>query len=225
MGKPLIVEDAGLRGAERHDTIGVTAFPAQRVLLQRVPTRPVTPTIKGVFVNSHIQAVRQRLGEEGVAELARRLGHPVSFGNTDDVPVRDEVRIIEHALDLTSPSRIPARSRAFEAGRLHFRNFTTTPWAKILFGLFPRNLKFMLLHAPTVAERVFKGVTFETHEIGPRAVRIVMGNNDYPLDHFRGLFHEWMHYFGMKGEVRASLTSHGLYEYEAIWEGSDRASK
>ncbi|MBI2077178.1 MAG: DUF2378 family protein [Euryarchaeota archaeon] len=189
--------------------------------LQTAPQRVKPPTIKGVFVNSHIQAVRRLLGEAGVAELSRRFGRPVSFANTDDVPIADEVAIIEHALDLTSAVAIPRSRRAYEAGRLHFRNFTTTPWAKVLFGLFPRNLKFMLLHAGTVAERVFKGVTFETHEMGPRSVQILMGNNDYPVEHFRGLFHEWMRYFGLKGEVSAGKTSDGRFEYIATWDGRE----
>ena len=170
-------------------------------------------------MNSHIQAVRRLLGDAGVEELSRRIGLPLSFSSTDDVPVADEVAIIEHALDLTSPVPVPRARRAYEAGRLHFRNFSTTPWAKVLFGLFPRNLKFMLLHAPTVAERVFKGVTFETRELGPTTVQILMGNNDYPLDHFRGLFHAWMEYFGLRGDVGAAQTSDGRFEYVATWEG------
>jgi uncharacterized protein (TIGR02265 family) len=177
-----------------------------------------TPTIKGIFVNSHVEAVRQRLGDEGVAELERRFGGSVQFRSMDDVPVRDEVRLIETSLDLLSEGQHEPSQRAFEAGRLHFRNFSTTPWAKVLFTVFPRNFKYMIMHASTVAQRVFKGVRFESTELSDRAVRVVMSNNDYPLDHFRGLFQEWMEYFGLTGTTVAEALEDGQYAYTASWE-------
>lgn len=180
------------------------------------PAAVPTPTIKGVFVNSHVEAVRRQLGEPGVEELASRFGGSVDFRSGDDVPVRDEVRIIEYALDLLHDD-VPPQEREFEAGRLHFRNFTTTPWAKMLFSLFPKNFKFMILHAKTVAERVFRGVTFESNEIEPNTVLVVMENNDYPIDHFRGLFHEWMQDFGYDGRVSAHDAGSGRYEYTITW--------
>lgn len=178
-----------------------------------------TPLIKGIFVNSHIEAVRRALGEEGVRDLEARFGSPLEFHNTDDVPVRDEVRLIEHALDLMRPG-MPAHDRAFEAGRLHFRNFSTTPWAKILFTIFPRNYKFMLLHAKTIAERVFKGVQLDASETGKNRVLVVMANADYPVDHFRGLFQEWMEYFGLQGRVEGRELGPGIFEYDCHW-GAD----
>lgn len=178
----------------------------------------IAPTIKGIFVNSHVAMVRRALGEKGVEELARRLGRPVAFRNSDDVPVREEVRLIEHALDLTSPEPVRQGARSFEAGRLHFQNFLTTPWAKLLFTLFPRNLKFMMLHASTVAERVFKGVRFRSEDLGGNSVRLVMENNDYPLEHFQGLFQEWLEHFGLRGIVEAKVTGPLRYEYVLTWE-------
>jgi hypothetical protein len=164
-------------------------------------------------VNSHIKAVRNLLGDEGVRELARRLGHPIDYGDTQDVLVRDEVRLIEYALDLTSPIPIDPEDRAFEAGRLHFQNFTTTPWAKMLFTLFPRNFTYMIKHAPLVAERVFKGVQFRTRALNPRTLIITMENNDYPIDHFRGLFTAWLEYFGETGTIVGQDLGDRRYEY------------
>lgn len=177
-----------------------------------------TPVIKGVFVNSHVAAVRRALGDEGVQALEDRYGAPVSFGPTEDVPVREEVRIIELALDLLRPDQATADARAFEAGRLHFRNFTTTPWAKILFRLFPRNYHYMTTHAHVVAERVFKGVEFEPEDLGPQKVRLTMRGADYPIDHFRGLFYEWMRYFDLTGDVTAAQAGPGEYVYTMQWE-------
>lgn len=187
-------------------------------LRSAVETKPAAavPLIKGIFVNSHIDAVRRVLGEEGVRLLEERFGAPLHFRNTEDVPVHDEVRIIEQALDLLHPETPPA-ARAYEAGRLHFRNFSTTPWAKILFTVFPRNYRFMLLHCKTVAERVFKGVEVDATETGPCRVLVVMANADYPLDHFKGFFHEWMHYFGLAGNVEGRELGPGIHEYDAHW--------
>lgn len=179
------------------------------------------PTIKGIFVNSHVKAVRKALGDEGVEELERRLGHPIDYGDTQDVLVRDEVLLIEHALDLLSPSPIAPEERAYEAGCLHFQNFTTTPWARMLFTLFPRNFHYMMKHAPLVAERVFKGVRFHSSERTPTSILLTMEHNDYPLDHFRGLFAEWMSYFGHEGTVVGRDVGEApgdRYEYLIEWE-------
>jgi uncharacterized protein (TIGR02265 family) len=183
-------------------------------------TTPKVPTIKGVFVNSHVEAVRHAKGDEGVHRLEEAFGASVAFGATQDVPIRDEVKIIELALDILADTPVDPNTRAFEAGRLHFRNFTTTPWAKILFTIFPRNYKYMVKHSPTIAERVFNGVRFQSEDLGPTAHRVIMENNDYPIDHFRGLFYEWMHYFGLKGDVQANESHPGRYEYTMYWENA-----
>ncbi len=176
-----------------------------------------SPTIKGIFVNSHIQMVRKTLGESGVHALEERMGVPLRFRSTEDVPVREEVRLIEHALDLTSGRTYTPEERAFEAGVLHFRNFTTTPWAKVLFTLFPRNFRFMMMHARTVAERVFNGVRINSEDLGDNAVRVTMDNADYPMEHFRGLFQEWMTFFGIDGMVEARRAGARQFEYTMRW--------
>src|SRR5688500_10113539 len=95
-----------------------------------------TPTIKGVFVKSHINMVKQVAEEEEVKQLAEKHGKPLEFKSTDDVPIRDEVSIIEYALDVISTTPVPPEQRAFLAGSLHFKDFLTTPFAKILFPFF-----------------------------------------------------------------------------------------
>lgn len=178
------------------------------------------PVIKGVFVNSHVQAVRRALGDDGVHALEEQYGAPVAFRAAEDVPVREEVRIIEFALDLLRPGDVAPEARAFEAGRLHFRNFTTTPWAKILFRIFPRNYHYMTTHAHVVAERVFKGIEFESEDLGPQKVRLTMRGADYPIDHFRGLFYEWMRYFDLRGDVAAAEAGPGHYVYTMEWDAA-----
>lgn len=168
-------------------------------------------------MNSHIRAVRSQKGEEGVRELERRFGRPLQFGNMENVPVADEVRIIEHALDLLSDRPVPPERRAFAAGELHFTNFLTTPFAKIILGTFRTNFKLMMLNAAKIAGHVFRGVRFSTEELGPTSVRLVMANNDYPIDHFRGLFSAWMKYSGYTGTVTATETAPNEYSYVIAW--------
>ena len=76
---------------------------------------PTEPRIKGIFVNSHVKALEAQKGPEAVRELARRYGGPVRFKNSEDVPVREEVKIIELAADILSGAPIPPDRRAFEA--------------------------------------------------------------------------------------------------------------
>ncbi len=175
------------------------------------------PTIKGIFVNSHIGAVRKQRGDEGVVELQRRYGKPLVFRNSENVPIAEEVKIIEHALDVLSASPIPAPDRAFEAGRLHFRNFTTTPLARIMFSLFLEDFKLMMLQVHNIAGHVFQGVKFSSQELEPHGIKVVMENNDYPLDHFRGLFFEWLHFAGSTGTVAGEETAPCRFEYTIRW--------
>lgn len=175
------------------------------------------PTIKGIFVNSHIAAVRKALGADGVRRLEELYGKALEFKNSDDVLVSEEVKIIEYALDLLSTEPIPETERAFEAGRLHFKNFSTTPLAKIIFSLFRRDFKLMMLQSKNIAGHVFRGVHFDAKEIAPGKVILTMKNNDYPIDHFRGLFSEWMKFSGNEGTVTALRIPPDVYEYTLEW--------
>jgi uncharacterized protein (TIGR02265 family) len=174
------------------------------------------PRIKGIFVNSHVKALEAKKGPGAVRELAKRYGARVRFRNSEDVPVREEIKIIELALDIMSDSPVPSERRAFEAGRLHFRNFSGTPLARIIFSMFRTDFKLMMMQAPNIAGHVFKGVKFASADLGPKAVKVTMDNNDYPMDHFRGLFQEWLEFSGKTGHVTAQETS-GSYAYAMKW--------
>ncbi len=175
------------------------------------------PTIKGIFVNSHVKTVREQKGKEGVLELEKRFGKSLRFRNGENVFVSDEVTLIEHALDILTNNDLPAEERAFEAGRLHFRNFATTPLARIIFSQFRKNLKLLLMQTKHIAGHVFQGVRFSSVEIGPTTVKIIMENNDYPLEHFKGLFFEWISFAGYEGNVIARQLSPDKYEYLVVW--------
>lgn len=175
------------------------------------------PTIKGIFANSHIKALREKKGEEAVATLERRFGKSINFKNSEDVLVSDEVSIIEICLDLMTDRSFSGAERAFEAGRLHFQNFSTTPLARIIFSLFKKNFKTMMINSDKIAGHVFRGVKFSTEDLSENSVKVTMENNDYPIDHFRGLFSEWMVFAGLDGEVTAQKTSNDVYEYTMTW--------
>jgi uncharacterized protein (TIGR02265 family) len=177
-----------------------------------------SPTIKGVFVNSHINAVRKVRGETGIRTLEQLYGKSVSFKNSENIPIAEEVKIIELALGILADQPIPPGDKAFEAGRLHFRNFSTTPLGRIIFSMFRKNFKLMMLQSYHVAGHVFQGVKFSSEELGPSSVRIVMQNNDYPLDHFRGLFFEWLLFSGASGNVDARILPDDQYEYTISWQ-------
>jgi uncharacterized protein (TIGR02265 family) len=180
-----------------------------------MPALPI-PTIKGMFVKSHVNAVRRERGEAGVRELQERFGKPLDFGALQDVPLRDEVTIIEHALDLLSETPIPPDQRAFEAGRLHFRNFRTTSYGSFLLTALPHDYKMLMLRAPSIASHVFRNVRFNSEDLGPTSVRLIMENNDYPIDHFRGFFTAWMQDYGLDGNVEAKKEA-DRYTYTMTW--------
>ena len=176
------------------------------------------PTIRGIFVNSHINAVRREKGDEGVRQLEKRYGKPVTFGNAERVPIREEVKIIEIAFQILGEIPATAEQLTFEAGRFHFRNFITTPLGKFVFSFFKNDLKSVMLRAPRVAEQVFEGIEFSSQDVGLNSVKVTMSNNDYPIGHFKGLFFEWMQQSVGRGTIQARETADGKYEYTLNWD-------
>lgn len=176
------------------------------------------PTIKGVFVTSHIRALAREKGAAAVRELALRYGKPINFKASEDVPVREEVKLIEHALDLlTAGHPVPKELRAYEAGKLHFRNFSNTPLGKLVLPYFRARFKMLMMRTGHIAGHVFRGVRFTSEDIGRKSVRITMENNDYPVDHFKGFFGAWLEYAGLVGSVEASAENGDRYVYSIAW--------
>lgn len=161
--------------------------------------------------------VQERLGEHGLNELERRYGQKLDIKNSDDVPISDEVKILEIAIELLTDGTVTEQEREYEAGRLHFRNFSRTPFGRIIFSVFRKSFHLMMLRAGNVAGHVFSGVSFFSEDLGDRAIRVIMENSDYPKEHFRGLFYEWMVFSGLTGTVEVEETGPNRYEYLMQW--------
>jgi uncharacterized protein (TIGR02265 family) len=174
------------------------------------------PTIKGIFVKSHIKSMEKKRGPEGVKLLEERFGKSIAFKNSDNVPVSDEIRIIEICLDLTSDTPVPPEKLAFEAGRLHFRNFSTTPLGKMLAVVLHDPDKIFINSGP-VAEHVFEGITFSSQANGKDSVVITIRGGHYPLAHFQGLYYEWIISLGYEADVQAKQVDPTTYEYTLHW--------
>lgn len=175
------------------------------------------PTIKGIFVNSHIKALRAQKGEAAVKELERRFGKPLTFSNSENVLIADEVLILRHCVALQSDTPVAPEHLEEAAGTLHFQNFSTTPLAKIILPFFKQNFKALMLNSPNIAGHVFQGVDFESKELGEKKVQVIMRNNDYHIDHFKGLFTAWMKYSNLSGTVTPSDLGNGVYQYVIEW--------
>ena len=175
------------------------------------------PTIKGIFVMSHVNALEAKKGRDGIVELLARYGKPIHFGALENVLLREEVAIIEHCLDILMEDSVPSEKRAFEAGKLHFENFSHTELGGLILPLFGTNVRAFFMNANHIAGHVFKGVRFISEERGPGDIRIIMENNDYPLDHFAGFFHGVLKYGGLTGTVTAEDLGEGRYAYDIRW--------
>jgi uncharacterized protein (TIGR02265 family) len=117
-----------------------------------------TPTIKGIFLKSHINGIRKEKGEEGIRLLEQKYGKPLDFKNTDNVPVREEVHLLECAVEILSDEILPKEKVSYESGRLHFKNFLTTPIAKIIFPYFKNQFKLMIMNAQNIEVHIFERV-------------------------------------------------------------------
>ena len=173
-------------------------------------------TIKGMFVNSHVRVLREREGSTAVGELGRRFGGTIHFRPLEDVPVRDEVRIIEIVLDLMGEHGLTGAARAEAAGRLHFTNFSHTSLGTALLGALPHTPKSFLTlisNAPLIARNVFSNTNFDA-EVRRDSVVISVDNCDYPPEHFAGFFGEWMRAWELEeARVRTRAPGEGAYEY------------
>lgn len=178
---------------------------------------PKTPTIRGVFVNSHIHTLEREHGTAAVQRLREKFHRSIEFGDAEEVPVRVEVELLEAVVDIISGVKLTQTERETEAGRLHFRNFSTTPLWHVLMSVFGQNTKLLLMQSSVIAGRVFRGVKFASEDIGERSVRITMENNDYPLEHFLGFFEEWIKSAGLNGYVEGYARSEHTYEYLISW--------
>jgi len=176
------------------------------------------PTTRGLFVRTHIAALGRTRGRDGLIELHRRFGRPINYAATEQVHVRAEVQILEHIVDMLAGKTLTDEERALEAGRLHFRDFTTTRLWRLLNPIFRLSPKFVLMHSRVIAGYVFRHVQFVSEDLGEKMVRITMFNNDYPLEHFKGFFEEWMALGGLTARVTAAAHTRGRYEYTISWE-------
>ncbi len=176
------------------------------------------PTIRGIFLKSHIRAVERAKGKQGLDQLEACFGKSIAFKNSDNVPIRDEVALLECALRIMGDESIPPDRIAYEAGRLHFENFATTPLGKITLPFFKHNYKMIMLNARYLGVHVFHGVKFASEELGPSAVYLVMSNADYPIEHFQGLLQAWMEYCELKGSVTAKKIEEHVHAYTIEWQ-------
>lgn len=161
--------------------------------------------------------MQKEKGEAGVRLLAEKYGKPLDFKNSDKIPVSEEVRLLECAVEILISEPLAKEKISYEAGRLHFKNFLTTPIARILFPFFKGQFKTMMMEAKNIAGHIFEGVEFTSTELGERSVQIRLKNNDYPVEHFQGLLQEWMNYSGLHGNVEANKIDE-VYEYTLKWD-------
>lgn len=176
------------------------------------------PTIKGIFVNSHINFLKKYGGENALEKLENKMQKSIKFSTWQDVSLSDEIKIIEHVFDIVYPSSgLSPEGRSFEAGRLHFRNFSTTPFGKILFTALPKNFRATLLKLPMIIKHIFKNLDFSVTGISKNQVKIEVSNINYPPEHFSGLFHEWMVFWKLQGKIDAKIKSDISCEYLISW--------
>lgn len=176
------------------------------------------PTIKGIFVNSHINFLKKNGGEGALQKLENKMHKNIKFSTWQDVPLSEEIQILEYVFDIVYPSaKLSPEERSFEAGRLHFRNFITTPFGKILFSALPKNFKGTLMKLPMIIKHIFKNLEFSVKGLSKNQVRIEMSNINYPIDHFSGLFYEWMVFWKLNGKIESKAESNFSYEYLISW--------
>jgi len=175
------------------------------------------PTIKGVFVNSHLKALVAAKGEAALAGLEKLLGRPLKFHALEDVPVKLELKIVNACFDFMTGAPLEGDSRDFEAGRFHFKDFANTPLGQFILSTFPKDFKSFVLRSDAVANRILKGTEMSALDLGVKKVKLYFSRSPYPVEHLRGFLQEWMNYWGIKGTVTAQKTDGPKSEYTLSW--------
>jgi len=165
-------------------------------------------------------------GDEAVIEREFRLGRLLKYDNFSDYPVREEIELLEHILDIIHADHMDPRERAFEAGRLHYQDFAGTTFGSMVMKTVPHTsvgFKTLLLRANYIARHVFKNTNFFAEDSGTEEVMVTMENNDYAIDHFKGFFYEWARDWGLLfPHVDARETAGKRFEYRIRWGGNQR---
>lgn len=175
------------------------------------------PALKAVYIQSHIRALFDERGQAAVDELQRRYGKLLSFESDEYVPVRVEVEILGHIVDICTPKKLSSDERALLAGRLAFKNFTSSFLWRTLMPLVRTNPKAVLMRAHYIASQVFQGIVFTPEDTGATTVKMRLENNDYPLEYFQGFFEEGLMTSRLTGAVEADTDSGGAYIYTITW--------
>lgn len=175
------------------------------------------PTIKGVFVNSHLKALVAAKGEAVLEALEKQLGLALKFHALEDVPVRTELKIINAAFAILNPGEIAPEVRDLKAGHLHFNNFADTIFGKLILAGFPKDFKSFVLRSDMVVNQILKGAAMSALDLGPKKVRLYFTRSPYPLFHLQGFFEAWMQYWKIKGQVKAEAGDQGRCEYVLTW--------
>lgn len=177
--------------------------------------------IKGVFLRAHVQAVHKHQGSAGVDELERRYGQPLRFRTLQKVPIADELRLLDHAYDI-SFDRDPAASlwpdRESALGHFHFQNFLLTPFARTFFAWFRHSTPTIMLKAGEVAKHIFYHVEFYSQPTGPNQVVIHTKNFPYSGDHFCSFLKACLQFTGYLGRVQCQADDHLATKFAVEWE-------
>lgn len=175
--------------------------------------------IKGMFVNSHINLLREKKGEDAIVRLESEYGDKLEFNAFADIPIARDKAILRHVLkalkDTTSAS---VKTEMLNTGSLSFRDFVTTVYGKMILHVLDKDFKAAVLAYPHIAVHIYKNIHFYAQDLGEKAVRITIENSGYDMDHFYGFFTEWMAFWEYTGEVEAVSIREGIYEYTMRWQ-------
>ena len=174
------------------------------------------PSIKGIFVRQHIQAIKKIKGDEGVKLLEQKFGRPLVFKNSDNVPIADEIKILESFTEILFPKNYTRDELQYVSGRLHFKNFTQSPIARILIYSFKMDFRKLILNSTSIFAHVFNNVPFSAESLGKNSVKVIISNG-YAKDHFRGFFDEWFEYSGLEGTTLAQTENVDSNSYMLKW--------
>ncbi len=177
-------------------------------------------TVKGYLVRNHLKEFEKEAGTSGLKVLRKRYGKPFDFENNDWVAVSEEAELLGHMVDILSSKRVSDEERDFETGKLHFKYFSLTPLAVILFSLYREDLNTFLLNLDKIAGHVFGGLKISSQKVGKRSVRVLIENSDYPLKQFEGFFTGLLAFAGFEGEVEAKSFKTGMQSFIVSWKGS-----
>lgn len=171
-------------------------------------------TIKGIFLKNLVDLVNQKKGDPGIKQLEKMVGD-IHYSAIKNYPVETEIKLY-HATENIIFGMNNSETRE-KIGMLTFEIYAHSFIGKTMFSLLGGDIKKAAYSLQKVLNTVTTGMEIRMEDLGPNKVKVIMSNNPYEIEHYKGVYMGALEFFEKEGTVEAIESSPHNYEYLVSW--------